>query len=412
MTPPSDLTTGERVAYFRRDRGLSQRELALQLHRSEGWVSQVERDIQPVERLSILQALADALTVSVADLRPDAVAEPEAQQSLRSSPLEDLRLVLTGHPALAELLHPATSDDTAPTVEALTEAVAESWRLTHASAFGAVNAQLQELLPALERAARHVQGSGQQSDVQRLRARAYQAAAAAFARQDEPDAAWLASDRAIFAAELSGAALEVIAGHFRMAHAFLLVNRFREAERLANSSIDAIGDLVTKGNAAPEVLSLYGAMHLLRAVVAGREGRRADAHRDLQDARSIALRLDVDRNDFDTEFGPTNVELHAISVAVDLGDAGEALDLAEAIDVTNLSPERQARYLLDVAHAQTQRRYLGAAIATLLAAEELAPEQIQNHHLARDVIRELLHLNGRRAPDELRDLAARAAAAT
>jgi transcriptional regulator with XRE-family HTH domain len=61
MTAP---TVGERVAEFRRKRGLSQRDLAAAMNRSESWVSQVERGVQPVERLSLLQALAHTLSTS------------------------------------------------------------------------------------------------------------------------------------------------------------------------------------------------------------------------------------------------------------------------------------------------------------------------------------------------------------
>jgi hypothetical protein len=43
------------------------------------------------------------------------------------------------------------------------------------------------------------------------------------------------------------------------------------------------------------------------------------------------------------------VQLHRVAVAVDLGDAGEALDVAAGIDATNLSPERQVRLMIDVA---------------------------------------------------------------
>jgi len=38
--------------------------------RSGSWVSQVERDIQPIERIGVLRDLAAALGVSVHDLRP------------------------------------------------------------------------------------------------------------------------------------------------------------------------------------------------------------------------------------------------------------------------------------------------------------------------------------------------------
>ena len=69
----TDRTLGERIAELRRQWGMSQRELEAATSRSESWVSQVERDIQPVERLSVLHALAQALGVSVRELRPEAV---------------------------------------------------------------------------------------------------------------------------------------------------------------------------------------------------------------------------------------------------------------------------------------------------------------------------------------------------
>jgi hypothetical protein len=45
-----------------------------------------------------------------------------------------------------------------------------------------------------------------------------------------------------------------------------------------------------------------------------------------------------------------------VAVAVDLGDAGEALDVAAGIDATNLSPERQVRLMIDVARAHARGR--------------------------------------------------------
>jgi hypothetical protein len=114
--------------------------------------------------------------------------------------------------------------------------------------------------------------------------------------------------------------------------------------------------------------------------------------------------------DFDTEFGPTNVQLHRVAVAIDLGDAGEAIDVARAIDASGLSPERQARLLVDVARAHAQRRHAGEALTTLLDAERLAPEHVRSHHLAKATITDLLDHFGRRPPSELIDLARRSGA--
>jgi hypothetical protein len=76
-------------------------------------------------------------------------------------------------------------------------------------------------------------------------------------------------------------------------------------------------------DASPEAPSPYGAMHLVQAVISGHEGDRARARSRPADAKRIAEQLGADRNDDDTELGPTNTDLHtvAVVVAVDLGDA-------------------------------------------------------------------------------------------
>jgi hypothetical protein len=56
-------------------------------------------------------------------------------------------------------------------------------------------------------------------------------------------------------------------------------------------------------------------------------------------------------------------------------------------------------------------RHIGDALNALLDAEALTPEHVLSHHQAREAIRDLMQLAGRRAPEELRDLARRAAAA-
>jgi transcriptional regulator with XRE-family HTH domain len=408
LTISDEPTLGERVAEYRRRRGLSQRELAAEVQRSESWVSQVERDIQPVERLSVLHALADALGITVRELRPETATED--QRARKANDLDGLRLAMSGHPVLSSLLGPSTTTETVD-VEDLERRVEDVWSMTHESRFAQLSNALTDLLPQLETAARNL-GIAQE-DIYRLhhlRARAYQAAAAAFARQDDAEAAWVAADRAIAAAEESGVSLEVVAGHFRMAHGFMRLRRFDQAERVSATAISALRPLVEADNSPAEVLSLFGAMHLVQAMIAALEGDRAVAHQRIRAAERVAGLLGEDRNDFDTEFGPTNVQLHAVAMAVELADAGEALEVAQAVDPSGLSPERQARLLVDVARAHTQRRHVGEATTALLSAERVAPEQVRTHHLARDTIRDVLHLAGRRAPDELVQLARRAAA--
>jgi hypothetical protein len=57
----------------------------------------------------------------------------------------------------------------------------------------------------------------------------------------------------------------------------------------------------------------------VEAIISGHEGNRAMAHQHLDLAREVGEPLGEDRNDFDTEFGPTNVQLPHLCRAVDLG---------------------------------------------------------------------------------------------
>lgn len=405
MSIDSALTLGERVTELRTRRGLSQRELAGEVGRSESWVSQVERDVLPVERLPVLQALADALGVTVRDLRPEGDLTDDTQQ--RRGDLDALRMVLTGHPAPELLL--TDPQAAAVDLEALDARVRRAWDLTHASAFSDANAVLVDLIPELESAWRQARRS-QRAALARMLADTYQAAASAFARLDEADASWVAADRSIAIAELGGDKLGAIAGLFRMAHAFITLRRLDQAEHVAASGLAALRPSVDGEDPGPEVLSLFGALNLVLAVVHARAGRRTDARQAIEQGRRVGAQLGADRNDYETEFGPTNVELHAVAVAVDLGDAGEALDLAARIDPSGLSLERQSRLSIDLARAHAQRRHVGEAVQALLHAEELAPEQVHTHALARQLVRDLVTLAGRRAPEDLLALARRSAA--
>ncbi|MFD3453827.1 helix-turn-helix domain-containing protein [Streptomyces sp. NPDC058691] len=413
MSDTDNPTAGQRVAELRRKRGMSQRDLAAEMGRSESWVSQVERGIQPIERLSVLQALADALGVPVRELRPEAEIapepEPEPEQQPQSNDLDGLRVALTGHPTLGSLFGQITACPE-PSLDDFSQRVDELWDLAHAASYAALSDRLSKVLPQLEAAVRHGPEAGR-AELQALLARTYQVAAASFVRQDEPDAAWVAADRALQAAERAGQPLEVVAGLFRLAHAFIRQQRTDQAEQAAMSAINVLTPRSQADASPPEERSLLGAMHLVMAVISAREGDRSATHAHIAEARRIAATNGVDRNDFDTEFGPTNVEIHAVSTAVDLGDAGMALDVAERIDPSGLSPERQARFLVDVARAHAQRRHVGEATAALLEAEALAPEQVHSHHLAREVVRDLVQFSGHRVPEPLAELADRMAIA-
>ncbi|HEV8647868.1 MAG TPA: hypothetical protein VG276_00320 [Actinomycetes bacterium] len=137
-------------------------------------------------------------------------------------------------------------------------------------------------------------------------------------------------------------------------------------------------------------------------------GDRAGASEFLTEASLVSQRLGEDRNDFWTVFGPTNVGIHRASVAVELGDAGRVVELARAIDPSQLpSLERRAHHLLDLAQGFGQWRKDHQALDALLHAERLAPQEVHLQPAVRRLVVELLHRERRTTKPGLRDLARR-----
>ncbi|EKX63806.1 helix-turn-helix domain-containing protein [Streptomyces ipomoeae] len=394
MTSEGRRAFGVRVAELRRQRDLTQNELAAAIGRTASWVSQVERGIQPVNRLDVLRLLADGLGVPLHVLQPEA---PEAvgaaagvADDTAPNDLDQARLVISGHPALDVVLEPREDFRTGAVAE-LREEVERAWELTHGDRFADLSRTLGALLPRLERAARTAPDDVR-PEMYQLLARAYQA---------------LAADRAIRSAELAGDRLGVFVGVFRLVHAFVRLQRLDQAEHAAAAALNTLARHAEAESTPPEELSVVGSLHLVLALVHARAGERSVAREQIDKARAVAARIGAERNDFNLEFGPTNVEVQAVATAVDLGDAGEALDIAEGLDATGLSAERQARLLMDVGRAHVQRRQFGDALAHLLRAEAIAPDMIRSHVAARGAIRELMLMAGRSASPELRGLAER-----
>lgn len=405
---PQDRAFGQRVQKLRKEQQRTQAEFASTLGKTSSWMSQVERGIQPVQRMDLLQQMADELGVSVQQLRPGAPAEANGSSQnptalSQSNDLDETRRLLSGHPALHTLLS-GHGPEGVRSVEALRKDVEDLWELTHAGQLAQVSVLAVELFPELEQTAR-IATDANRAELFLLLSRAYQALSAAFVRQDEADAAWVAADRAIFAAERSGDPLQVCASVFRMVHAFVRLRSPDQAEYAAQTAIDALRAQQTK---SPEALSVLGSLHLALALVHARSGARNEAKEEIDKARVIAAQLGENRTDFNLEFGPVNVEIQAVSTAVDLGDAGEALAIGLAIDAGGLSPERQGRLLMDLGRAHAQRRHGGEALACLLSAEAITPEVVLTHQAARAAIRELVLVAGVNASHELLELAERA----
>lgn len=396
-TPDYQQALGRKIAAERRRRGLSQPELARMIDRSVAWVSQVERGVRKVDRMSVLENLAAVLGVPLAELAAEAPVVAAVSEEPPGA--GGLRLVLAGVHSLRAMLDGHRS----PAMSTLRARTRKAWDLTHAGRYTELTELLGGLVPELETAARAVP-EDQQAEVFELMAATYQACSAALAKLGEPEAAWIAADRSMTAAERAGNPMLVAAGAFRLVFVFLTARHYDQAEETARTAADALRRKTDDGD--PQAMSLWGGLTLQRAVVAARLNDPDTAYGQLDLARQVAARLGEGRNDYDTEFGPANVGVHEVAVAVDLADAGRALRVASTVDASGLSAERRARMLIDLARAHAQRRQVRDAIAALQEAETITPEQVRGHDIVRQLVSDLLTMQDPPA-SELRDLAGR-----
>ena len=181
-------------------------------------------------------------------------------------------------------------------------------------------------------------------------------------------------------------------------------------ELLSSGSFSLADRIVRQAGVTPGVdAELAGMLALSISLTAAADKRPADAEAALDYAADLAGRTG-EGNRFSFSFGPTNVTLWRISVAVEAKDYERAVALAETVTpqrITALS--RRAGYWIDYGRALARVRRWDDAVAALLRAEKISPEWVQRHPFVRDVLAELLARSRRDAVGvELRRMAYRA----
>ncbi|MFL6144867.1 MAG: helix-turn-helix domain-containing protein [Labedaea sp.] len=202
------------------------------------------------------------------------------------------------------------------------------------------------------------------------------------------DVSLLAADRAM------AAAIKADDLDYRAAsawHVGMILAEQGHTQVVAELAADAIAELEpTLPSAAPARMSIFGALHLLRAVQFARLGDEHGVAQALDVADRVAAKLG-DRNDFRTVFGPTNVGIYRAWLAVELSKPGEAIRVAQQYDVTQLpSVERRFSYYVELARAYSIRGEDVAAVHMLLRAERESAEELRFNVDVRAMVRELL----------------------
>ncbi|WP_175410150.1 helix-turn-helix domain-containing protein [Streptomyces sp. TRM64462] len=389
------LPFGKRVRFYRERRGLHQWQLGELLNRSEDWVYRVEAGRIPVNSVKMLADLAEALRVHVEDL--------QGRPALLGDQKDDRADVPAIRAALMQsrLLAGALYDDREPLrLERLAVEVDEAWSLYQSSQYAELASRLPTLL-ADARLVTHEHSTGN-SRIRALRlfALTCHVTATLLRKLGETNLAWVAADQGDIAAGESHDPAVILALRRCVAHVQLGAGMAAEAMDVTLRAADGL----PRGwwEASPESLSLYGTLHLNGAVAAARLRDRSSADDMMAKATRAADRLGADANEMWTAFGPTNVEIHRLALALEFEDLQSAVDIAPGLRPGRTVPvERRARARLDVARAYAEVGRTNDAADHLKRAYQRAPEQMRAHEFARDLARRLHKRSKRRDVREL-----------
>ncbi|MGH3800898.1 MAG: helix-turn-helix domain-containing protein [Pseudonocardiaceae bacterium] len=171
-------------------------------------------------------------------------------------------------------------------------------------------------------------------------------------------------------------------------------------------SVAAAQSLTSRLDSSDAVQSC-GILHLSAALVAAAQADHDTATTHLDEASLLAARMDTEVGTWaHLWFGPTNVGIWRTSVALELGEHGQAVQTAKTVHPELLPGTlRQAQFWTAFGRALTAENKT-RGVRVLLHAEQLAPQWVRNDVFVRETVADLLRQVRRDAGGrELRGLA-------
>lgn len=393
-----DHEIGERIAYWRERRGVTQKLLADRIGRSKSWIEKVEAGTRSANRIPILLAICQELRVDLPVLIGRDL-ERDTRECIDHIQVEIIRGALERYDAISNEIPDGYRPDTAKTRRQLSYV----WSAFELADYQVVSRILPSLLLDAQRSnvlLGDAETAGTLTEV-------YQIAASTLRKLGEYDLAWLAGDRGMSTAEQTGDSIAPALTGFRVANALVAIGRSGAAFNLNISLASRLeSNLRTEAD-----MSAYGNLLLQAAMAAAHKGDAISVRDLVREARDVAGHVPDRANHHRLSFGLTNVGVHHVSALVSLGEGGLAVEAAGGIDeggIRMLRRERRANHLVDVARGYSQWGMRDEALERLLEAETLAPREVNCRPLARGTIESLMERSRGKPSGALRSLAERA----
>lgn len=375
-------SVGANIARIRKQRGLTQSQLAIRAKVGRSMLATVEKGHTSASTVWI-GAVANALGVDAAIL----YGSEEPEQLLDVLPI--LRRAL----AATDLMDPDLEPEPIEELRALSAKVAQ-WRKD--TAYRKVVGVLPDLVDRLL-VSGHVDGEPAYA----LLTDAYRAANTVAHKLGYSDLSLTATERMEWAATRSGDPLLLATTHYVKAATLSRVGATKQALRLLSRAMGDIEPLVDEDATAAAV---YSILHMRAGTIAAATGDASTSRAHLAEAEQLARHFG-DRIVYDTPVGPTNVKLYQVCAETDLGEAGRALEAARATQFpTRFPKERRAYFWLDTARAHLLAGDVDEAISALHESRMASPEHFRSSKAAKSVLKTAA-TQQRRASGSLRSLA-------
>lgn len=367
---------GRRVRTVRKLAGLTQEQLANKAHVSASLVRHVEQGRIPASP-AFVAATARALRVSVPELYHDSTPRLGTERA----GVAELETTI-----MAGFAPPDTPDDPGTlTLDSLAARVGEVAELQRHGRYEVSSEQLPTLIDDL----RALTADRPDERVHRLLSRAYGIAAIALHRLGST-VAEQAGERAATTARHSGDPLLAAAADVEVGYRLLHRGAYRAADRLAARARDSVADLPV----TVDSLSVRGYSHLSAAIAAARAGDADGSTDHLRAAGEYAAHVPDGSDRYDTAFSPSNVIMHAVSAAVEMGDGTTAIGRNAPVQAA--MPSRRAHHHVDLARAYLLHGDRGSTLTELHAARAAAPTLTRYHPMVSETVRVLAETDRRR----------------
>ncbi|WP_256673366.1 helix-turn-helix domain-containing protein [Nocardia cyriacigeorgica] len=381
----SRASVATRVAEARKLAGLTQRQLAEKSNVSVGLIRSVEQ-----KRVSatpaFLGAVSKALRVSVADLTGQPYPPAPGPDTEVHAAISILRTELAAFD-----MDSVAVREVRPLPE-IAAAVASVCRSRRAASFHRLGELLPQLLGEVRAAVHRFSGADQELALTMLCELYYSSHSLAH-KLGYTDLAALAIERLAWAARESGNRLWIATAQFQRASLLTASGDWTTALAYLERCRSDIEPRLGLG--LRDDLIAWGGLHLQSGLAASRSGKRdlSDAH--LAEARDAALRLGDDLDPI-LSFGPTNVSIWSVALAVEAMDGTEALDRARSMNIPADAPkERTGHHYIDLSRAYLLHGDRRRAFTALQMAKNTAPSQTRYNPMVHETVRALARAEAR-----------------